>query len=82
MAHEILHGSCSCGRNEYTIQIPNDVADHARIYFDTGRDSRECIVETLVRSTALTRSYRPIPLILAAGPFRVVSITHSLILPG
>ncbi|KAJ5883377.1 uncharacterized protein N7473_010263 [Penicillium subrubescens] len=41
MAHETLHGSCSCGRNEYTIQIPDDVADHANIYFDTGRDSRQ-----------------------------------------
>jgi hypothetical protein len=48
MAHETLQGSCSCGRNEYTIQIPDDVADHALIYFDTGRDSRQCIVETLV----------------------------------
>jgi hypothetical protein len=48
MTHEPLNGSCSCGRNEYTIQIPDDVADHAQIYFDTGRDSREYIVETLV----------------------------------
>lgn len=40
MAHQPLQGSCLCGRNEYTIQIPDDVADHAQIYFDTSRDSR------------------------------------------
>lgn len=47
MAHEPLYGSCSCGRNEYTIQIPDDVADHAQIYFDTGSDSRESTLENL-----------------------------------
>ncbi|KAJ5167340.1 Glutathione-dependent formaldehyde-activating enzyme/centromere protein V [Penicillium canariense] len=40
MAHDPLHGSCSCGRNEYMIQIPDDVTDHAQIYFDTSRDNR------------------------------------------
>ncbi|KAL3481990.1 hypothetical protein BJX99DRAFT_217930 [Aspergillus californicus] len=38
--HEPLHGSCFCGRNEYLIQIPDDVTDHARVYFDAGRDNR------------------------------------------
>jgi hypothetical protein len=40
MAHEPLHGSCSCGRNEYSVQIPEDVTEHAEVYFDTSRDNR------------------------------------------
>ncbi|KAJ5682784.1 hypothetical protein N7462_005949 [Penicillium macrosclerotiorum] len=40
MAHEPLHGSCSCGRNQYRIQIPDDVTDHAQVYFDSSRDNR------------------------------------------
>ncbi|KAI2791069.1 hypothetical protein POX_c03924 [Penicillium oxalicum] len=47
MVHEPLQGSCSCGRNEYTIHIPEDVADHAHIYFDTGRDSRQVLASWL-----------------------------------
>ncbi|PLN78990.1 hypothetical protein BDW42DRAFT_135565 [Aspergillus taichungensis] len=35
-----LHGSCLCGRNQYTINIPEDVTDHAQIYFDDSRDNR------------------------------------------
>ncbi|KAI9373094.1 hypothetical protein BJX61DRAFT_402785 [Aspergillus egyptiacus] len=35
-----LRGSCLCGRNQYLIRIPDDVADHARVYFDAGRDQR------------------------------------------
>ncbi|KAL2822312.1 hypothetical protein BDW59DRAFT_149468 [Aspergillus cavernicola] len=38
--HKPLQGSCLCGRNEYLIRIPDDVTDHARVYFDTGRDHR------------------------------------------
>lgn len=40
MAHEPLHGSCSCGRIEYSIQIPEDVTEHAEVYFDASRDNR------------------------------------------
>ncbi|KAJ5912469.1 Glutathione-dependent formaldehyde-activating enzyme/centromere protein V [Penicillium tannophilum] len=40
MGHEPLHGSCSCGRNEYQIIIPDDVTDHASVYFDSSRDNR------------------------------------------
>jgi hypothetical protein len=39
--HEPLHGSCMCGRNEYLIRIPNDVTNHAQVYFDTDRDHRK-----------------------------------------
>ncbi|KAF7595344.1 hypothetical protein BBP40_006593 [Aspergillus hancockii] len=35
-----LHGSCHCGRNQYIIQLPEDVSEHAEIYFDSSRDSR------------------------------------------
>ncbi|KAB8238306.1 uncharacterized protein BDW43DRAFT_261255 [Aspergillus alliaceus] len=35
-----LHGSCHCGRNQYAIQLPEDVSEHAEIYFDSSRDSR------------------------------------------
>ncbi|OJI97101.1 hypothetical protein ASPVEDRAFT_67896 [Aspergillus versicolor CBS 583.65] len=38
---ESLHGSCMCGRNQYLIQIPDNVTDHARVYFDGGRDNRK-----------------------------------------
>ncbi|KAJ5747070.1 uncharacterized protein N7511_008766 [Penicillium nucicola] len=40
MAYEPLRGSCSCGRNEYQINIPDDVTEHAEVYFDSSRDSR------------------------------------------
>lgn len=40
MAYEPLHGSCSCGRNQYAINIPDDVTDHAEVYFDSSRDNR------------------------------------------
>ncbi|PLB48890.1 hypothetical protein P170DRAFT_436562 [Aspergillus steynii IBT 23096] len=39
-SHEPLHGGCLCGRNQYHIHIPNNVAEHAEIYFDSGRDNR------------------------------------------
>ncbi|KAL4976949.1 hypothetical protein BDW66DRAFT_133539 [Aspergillus desertorum] len=38
---EPLRGSCMCGRNQYLIRIPDNVTDHARVYFDTGRDNRK-----------------------------------------
>lgn len=40
MTHEPLRGSCSCGRNQYQIQIPEDVTNHAEVYFDSSRDNR------------------------------------------
>ncbi|KAJ5596881.1 hypothetical protein N7450_003339 [Penicillium hetheringtonii] len=40
MAHDLLHGSCTCGRNQYQITIPEDVTDHAGVYFDSSRDNR------------------------------------------
>ncbi|CAI7598981.1 unnamed protein product [Penicillium glandicola] len=40
MAYDPLRGSCSCGRNEYQINIPDDVTDHAEVYFDSSRDNR------------------------------------------
>ncbi|RDW90174.1 uncharacterized protein DSM5745_01949 [Aspergillus mulundensis] len=38
---EPLRGSCMCGRNQYLIRIPDDVTDHAQVYFDAGRDNRK-----------------------------------------
>lgn len=43
MAHEPLHGSCSCGRNQYSINVPEDVTDRAGVYFDSSRDNRMSI---------------------------------------
>ncbi|KAJ6078551.1 hypothetical protein N7467_008304 [Penicillium canescens] len=40
MAYEPLRGSCSCGRNEYQVNIPDDVTEHAEVYFDSSRDNR------------------------------------------
>ncbi|KAL2833930.1 hypothetical protein BJY01DRAFT_239368 [Aspergillus pseudoustus] len=37
---EPLRGSCLCGRNEYIIRIPENVTNHALVYFDTDRDHR------------------------------------------
>ncbi|KAF7171873.1 hypothetical protein CNMCM5623_004178 [Aspergillus felis] len=36
-----LRGSCLCGRNQYSIDIPDNVTDHALIYFDSSRDHRK-----------------------------------------
>lgn len=38
-----LRGSCSCGRNQYLIQIPDDVTDYAEVYFDDSSDNRTSI---------------------------------------
>ncbi|KAL9089284.1 MAG: hypothetical protein Q9165_005852 [Trypethelium subeluteriae] len=37
-----LHGSCSCGRNEYTVYIPEDQATTslAQVFFDSGSANR------------------------------------------
>lgn len=40
---EPLRGSCSCGRNQYLIRIPDDVTDHAEVYFDDSSDNRTSI---------------------------------------
>lgn len=48
MAFDPLRGSCSCGRNEYQINIPDDVTDHAEVYFDSSRDNRGQIQTKLV----------------------------------
>ncbi|KAF9887049.1 hypothetical protein FE257_010543 [Aspergillus nanangensis] len=37
---EYIRGSCLCGRNHYMIQIPQDEANNAQIYFDSSRDNR------------------------------------------
>ncbi|GFF46743.1 hypothetical protein IFM61606_02661 [Aspergillus udagawae] len=39
--HAPLRGSCLCGRNQYSIDIPDNVIDHAHIYFDSSRDQRK-----------------------------------------
>ncbi|KAL4799142.1 hypothetical protein BDV19DRAFT_385819 [Aspergillus venezuelensis] len=38
---EPLRGSCMCGRNQYQIRLPGNATDHARVYFDAGRDNRK-----------------------------------------
>lgn len=39
-SHEPLRGSCSCGRNQYLIRIPENHTEHAHVYFDSSRDNR------------------------------------------
>ncbi|OOF95505.1 hypothetical protein ASPCADRAFT_207984 [Aspergillus carbonarius ITEM 5010] len=39
-SHEHLRGSCHCGRNQYQIRLPENITDHAHVYFDTSRDNR------------------------------------------
>ncbi|KAJ5819208.1 hypothetical protein N7474_004799 [Penicillium riverlandense] len=39
-SHNRLRGACSCGRNQYRIEIPNDAIEDAQVYFDSSRDSR------------------------------------------
>ncbi|RAH73130.1 uncharacterized protein BO66DRAFT_418211 [Aspergillus aculeatinus CBS 121060] len=38
--HIPLRGSCQCGRNQYLIRLPDDVTDHAHVYFDSSQDNR------------------------------------------
>ncbi|RAK78384.1 uncharacterized protein BO72DRAFT_476675 [Aspergillus fijiensis CBS 313.89] len=38
--HVPLRGSCQCGRNQYLIRLPDDVTDHAHVYFDSSQDNR------------------------------------------
>ncbi|KZZ88659.1 Mss4-like protein [Ascosphaera apis ARSEF 7405] len=35
-----LHGSCSCGRNQYVVSIPLEQREYAAVYFDNGSDGR------------------------------------------
>lgn len=54
---EPLRGSCSCGRNQYLIQIPENVTDHAHVYFDASRGNRTSLWSAPVHcpSMLLTR---------------------------
>lgn len=74
MVHEPLQGSCSCGRNHYSIQIPDDVADHAEVYFDSSRDNR------MLRS-ACTNSELPANNVPHVGRFHGTPITAWLRVP-
>lgn len=38
--HHPLHGGCSCGRNKYTVSIPNDAAEVAQVFFDSSAAHR------------------------------------------
>ncbi|PYH45709.1 uncharacterized protein BP01DRAFT_391479 [Aspergillus saccharolyticus JOP 1030-1] len=38
--HVPLRGSCQCGRNQYLIRLPENVSDHAHVYFDSSQDNR------------------------------------------
>ncbi|KAL2074916.1 hypothetical protein VTL71DRAFT_8696 [Oculimacula yallundae] len=41
MDHENpLHGGCSCGRNQYTIRIPEDATEKPQVFFDSGHSHR------------------------------------------
>ncbi|KAG4430365.1 hypothetical protein IFR05_014150 [Cadophora sp. M221] len=35
-----LHGGCSCGRNRYTIRIPQDATERPKVFFDSGYGHR------------------------------------------
>ncbi|KAK0124642.1 hypothetical protein ONS95_009589 [Cadophora gregata] len=35
-----LHGGCSCGRNRYTIRIPQDATERPQVFFDSGHGHR------------------------------------------
>jgi len=35
-----LQGGCTCGRNRYTIRIPQDTAEVPQVFFDNGRSHR------------------------------------------
>ncbi|KAH8663592.1 hypothetical protein BGZ60DRAFT_411688 [Tricladium varicosporioides] len=40
MNHHHLHGGCSCGRNRYIINIPQDASEAAQVFFDNGAAHR------------------------------------------
>ncbi|KIX07590.1 uncharacterized protein Z518_02243 [Rhinocladiella mackenziei CBS 650.93] len=35
-----LHGACNCGRNHYSIIVPQDATERAQVYFDDSSESR------------------------------------------
>ncbi|RVX74915.1 hypothetical protein B0A52_01192 [Exophiala mesophila] len=35
-----LRGACNCGRNHYSIELPEDATEQAQVYFDDSSDSR------------------------------------------
>ncbi|PVH73541.1 hypothetical protein DL98DRAFT_501035, partial [Cadophora sp. DSE1049] len=35
-----LHGGCSCGRNKYTIRIPQNATERPQVFFDSGHGHR------------------------------------------
>jgi hypothetical protein len=38
-----FHGACSCGRNRYTIEVPQASSQFAQVFFDNSSSSRESI---------------------------------------
>jgi hypothetical protein len=40
-----LSGGCSCGRNRYTILIPQDATEVAQVFFDNGHAHRTSVFE-------------------------------------
>ncbi|KAJ5725224.1 Glutathione-dependent formaldehyde-activating enzyme/centromere protein V [Penicillium malachiteum] len=75
MPHEPLHGSCSCGRIHYQIQIPDNVTDHASVYFDSSRDSR---IDT--DPNPLASSYSVL-IVIIPGRFQGTPLTAWLRVP-
>lgn len=34
-----IHGACNCGRNLYSITVPEDAVEQAEVYFDDSSES-------------------------------------------
>jgi len=34
-----IHGACNCGRNLYSITVPEDAVEQAEVYFDESSES-------------------------------------------
>ncbi|KZF21958.1 hypothetical protein L228DRAFT_283160 [Xylona heveae TC161] len=42
-----LRGSCSCGRNQYIVEVPEDSTERAQVFFDRGSGSRRHLATPL-----------------------------------
>ncbi|KAK5049480.1 hypothetical protein LTR84_004409 [Exophiala bonariae] len=69
-----IHGACNCGRNVYSITVPQDALERAEVYFDGSSESRRS------QATPLTAWLRiPLPWFSSSTQALFSDETHSSI---
>ncbi|KEF62109.1 uncharacterized protein A1O9_00081 [Exophiala aquamarina CBS 119918] len=69
-----IHGACNCGRNLYSITVPEGAVERAEVYFDDSSESRRS------QATPLTAWLRvPLPWFASATQAHFPDETHSSI---